>query len=544
MNVGERMDVMNFDALDYPYSSRRTAVYARRGMVATSQPLAAAAGLQVLQQGGNAIDAAVATAAALTVVEPTSNGIGSDSFAIVWHKGQLHGLNGSGVAPAGISLGELARRGYSEMPKFGWMPVTVPGTPAAWADLVERFGNLTLRQVLDPAIILARDGHPVSPTAAKYWALAAKRFASALEGPEFEHWFKTFTFDGRAPKPGETFRSAGHARTLELIGQSGAKAFYEGELAEEIERFARETGGLLAKADLAAHRSDWVNPVSIQYRGYDVWELPPNGQGIVALMALNILKGYDFSTMDVRERTHLQLEAMKLAFADGKRHIADPRHAEIPLDMLLSDEHAAQQRDRIGETALLPDPGAPVLGGTVYLATADGEGNMVSYIQSNYMGFGSGVVVPNTGIALQNRGHNFSMDPAHKNALAPGKRPYHTIIPGFLTKDGAAVGPFGVMGGFMQPQGHVQVMMNTLDFSMNPQAALDAPRWQWMQDNQVSIEETYGADVIEDLRRRGHEVDVAEDVGGFGRGQIIWRTEEGTLVGGTEPRTDGSIAAW
>lgn len=219
---------MNFDALDYPYSSRRTAVYARRGMVATSQPLAAAAGLQVLQQGGNAIDAAVATAAALTVVEPTSNGIGSDSFAIVWHKGQLHGLNGSGVAPAGISLGELARRGYSEMPKFGWMPVTVPGTPAAWADLVERFGNLTLRQVLDPAIILARDGHPVSPTAAKYWALAAKRFASALEGPEFEHWFKTFTFDGRAPKPGETFRSAGHARTLELIGQSGAKAFYEG----------------------------------------------------------------------------------------------------------------------------------------------------------------------------------------------------------------------------------------------------------------------------------------------------------------------------
>ncbi|MFB5190545.1 gamma-glutamyltransferase [Alicyclobacillus fastidiosus] len=535
---------MNFDALHYPHPSRRTAVYARKGMVATSHPLAAAAGLQVLQQGGNAIDAAVATAAALTVVEPTSNGIGSDSFAIVWHKGQMYGLNGSGVAPAGLSLEELSRRGHQEMPKFGWMPVTVPGTPRAWADLVERFGKLPLRQVLDPAISLARDGHPVSPIAAKYWAVAANRFASTLQGPEFEHWFKTFTFDGRAPKPGETFSSPGHARTLELIGESGAKAFYEGELADAIDRFARETGGLITKADLAAHTSDWVTPVSVDYRGYDVWELPPNGQGIVALMALNILKGYDFSNMDDRERTHLQLEALKLAFEDGRRHIADPRQADIPLAELLSDAHAQQQRARIGDQALLPDPGAPVLGGTVYLATADGEGNMVSYIQSNYMGFGSGVVVPGTGIALQNRGHNFSMDPNHKNALAPGKRPYHTIIPGFLTKDGQPIGPFGVMGGFMQPQGHVQVMMNTIDFGMNPQAALDAPRWQWMEDRRVTIEGSYGDEVVEDLRARGHEVEIASDAGGFGRGQIIWRTDEGNLVGGTEPRTDGTIAAW
>lgn len=535
---------LNFNAQDYPTGSRRTVVYAKRGMVATGHPLAAQAGLMMLQRGGNAIDAAIATAAALTVVEPTANGIGSDSFSIVWHQGKLHGLNSSGRAPKATSLDALHARGLDAMPTFGWMPVTVPGTPAAWAEMIERFGNLTLSQVLEPAIDYAREGHPVSPTTAKYWAFAARRFKEALKGPEFQHWFEVFTPNGEAPMAGDIYRSLGHATTLESIATSGARDFYEGDLADRIDHFARATGGLIRKEDLVGYRPAWVDPVSVSYRGYDVWELPPNGQGLVALIALKILEAFEIHTLSMEQRTHLQIEATKLAFDVCKNHITDPDYMTVSVEDLLSDSAIQALRQRIGDMALDPTPSVPVPGGTVYLATADGEGNMVSYIQSNYMGFGSGIVVPGTGIALQNRGHNFSMDPNHPNVLAPEKRPYHTIIPGFLTKDAEAVGPFGVMGGFMQPQGHVQVVMNTLDLHMNPQAAIDAPRWQWMADKVVSVERSLDAGVTEDLRKRGHDIEIADESGGFGRGQIIWRTQDGTLAGGTEPRTDGAVAAW
>ncbi|WAH37261.1 gamma-glutamyltransferase family protein [Alicyclobacillus dauci] len=535
---------MDFDALHYPFASRRNCVYATHGMVATSQPLAAQAGLQILQRGGNAIDAAVATAAVLTVVEPTSNGIGSDAFAIVWHKGKMHGLNGSGRSPAALTMDALKRRGLTELPAFGWLPVTVPGTPAAWADLVAKFGKLPLKSVLEPAIEYARHGFPVSPVAAKYWAFAAKRFGATLHGPEFENWFNVFTRDGAAPAAGEMFRSPAHADTLEAIANSNARDFYEGDLAGRIDSFSRETGGLIGKGDLMQHASEWVEPLSVDYRGYDVWELPPNGQGLVTLLALNILRGYDLGSMGEIERAHLQIEATKLAFEDARRHIADPDFMRIDVAELLSDEHTRAQRNRIGQCALQPLPGKHVRGGTVYLATADGEGNMVSYIQSNYMGFGSGIVVPGTGIALQNRGHNFSMDPDHPNALGPNKRTYHTIIPGFLTQGGRAVGPFGVMGGFMQPQGHTQVVVNTLDLALNPQAALDAPRWRWERDRDIVVESSMDAQVVQALADRGHNIEVTHDSGGFGRGQIIWRDEAGVLVGGTEPRTDGTVAAW
>lgn len=538
------MGFLGFDAHRYPFASRRTVVYARRGMVATSQPLAAQAGLHVLEQGGNAIDAAVATAAALTVVEPTSNGIGSDAFAIVWHKGKMYGLNSSGPSPMGMSIDALLDRGYDEMPTFGWMPVNVPGAPAAWAALVERFGTFTLAQDLDGAVSLASDGFPVSPVASYFWQRAFNRYAEVLKGPEYEPFFRVFTLDGEAPKAGQLFASPDHARTLQLIGMSGAREFYEGSLADAMHAYAVETGGLLRKSDFMAFRPEWVDPISVSYRNHDVWEIPPNGQGIVALMALGILNGFDLSNISPEERAHLQIEATKLAFEVGLAEIADPRSMRLTPQDMLAGPFLDSLRDRIGETAIQPNPSESHVGGTVYLCTADGDGNMVSYIQSNYMGFGSGIVVPGTGISLQNRGHNFSLNPNHPNALGPGKRPYHTIIPGFLTKDGQAVGPFGVMGGFMQPQGHVQVVSNTLDLHLNPQSALDAPRWQWMQDKRVVIESAIGDEMVSSLRARGHEVEVTEQGGPFGRGEIIWRQPDGVLVGGSEPRTDGTVAAF
>ncbi|MCL6517546.1 gamma-glutamyltransferase family protein [Alicyclobacillus sp.] len=534
---------MSFDAMYHPYPSRRTTVFARRGMVATSHPLAAQAGLEVLQRGGNAIDAAIATAAALTVVEPTSNGIGGDAFAIVWSGGRLHGLNSSGPAPQHLTIDAVRAAGHDEMPRFGWLPVTVPGAPAAWAALSERFGRLPLSEVLAPAVRLAEEGHPVSPVAAHYWQIAHRRYAE-LEGEAFRPWMDTFAPDGRAPQAGELWASPGHARTLRLIGQTRAEAFYRGELADEVDAFARRTGGLLRKEDLAAFRPEWVDPVSVSYRGYEVWELPPNGQGIIALMALNILNGFEFSAKDDVETVHRQIEALKLAFADGKQYITDPRFMPVHVEQLLSPAYAQARRELIGRQALDPVPGRPDRGGTVYLATADQDGNLVSFIQSNYMGFGSGIVVPGTGISLQNRGHTFSLDPSHVNALAPGKRTYHTIIPGFLTRGGEPVGPFGVMGGYMQPQGHLQVVMNLIDFHLNPQAALDAPRWQWTEGRKVVVEREFPAHIAQALARRGHEIQVANDAGGFGRGQVIWRLANGVLAGGTEPRTDGTIACW
>jgi gamma-glutamyltranspeptidase/glutathione hydrolase len=536
---------VKFDSQQYRYQSRRTVVYGIRGMVATGQALAAQAGLDILKKGGNAVDAAIATAACLTVVEPTSNGIGGDSFALVWSGGKLHGLNASGFSPAKTDATVLLSAGLKEVPKFGWKSVTVPGAPSAWAALSKKFGRLPLTDVMKPAISYAEDGYPVSPTMAGLWSRAAERYTKECEGAEFQSWAETFCPGGRAPLPGEKWSSGAHAETLSIIAESGAEDFYRGRLAERIDAYAKEYGAWLSASDLAEFYPEWVEPVSVNYRGYDVWEIPPNGHGIVALMALGILENYDFP--DCRERGdvyHALIEAMKLAFADGLRYVADRRFMDVRTDDLLSGEYAAKRRKLIGERALDPEPGSPHKGGTVYLATADGDGNMVSMIQSNYMGFGSGLVVPGTGIALHNRGNNFSLDPASPNFIAPGKKPYHTIIPGFLTKDNAAVGPFGVMGGFMQPQGHLQVVTNMIDFGMNPQEALDAPRWQWVGGRTVEMEQAVPNHVILDLAARGHDIRLSGDSVSFGRGEMIVRTEHGTLAGATEPRTDGCVAAW
>ncbi len=536
--------MLKFDTLYNPYASRRMTAYSKNGMVATSQPLAAEAGLSVLKRGGNAIDAAIATAVCLTVVEPTSNGIGGDAFALVWTKGQIFGLNASGPAPQLLTLQALGNAGHQEMPTYGWFPVTIPGAPAAWAELSARFGKLPLSEVMAPAIAYAEQGYPVSPTVGRNWEIAYDRYAQDLKGEQFNHWFKMFAPQGRAPRIGELWSSPDQARTLQVIAETNAQSFYRGDIADKIDQFSKRHGGLLRKEDLAAYTPEWVTPISVNYRGYKVWEIPPNGHGLVALMALNSLKGFEFEIKESPESYHRQIEALKLAFADGKKYIADPSQMSISIEDLLSDGYAAERRKQIGEKALQPEPGQPPKGGTVYLATADAEGNMVSYIQSNYMGFGSGLVVPETGISLHNRGNNFSLDPNHANCLQPGKRPYHTIIPGFLTKDSLPVGPFGVMGGFMQPQGHVQVIMNTVDYHLNPQATLDAPRWQWINGKTIEIEHSFSESMAQELTRRGHDIRWSMDTSSFGRGQIIWRTADGILAGGTESRADGHIAMW
>jgi gamma-glutamyltranspeptidase/glutathione hydrolase len=535
---------MNYDPLYYPYPSRRSVVFSTKGMVATSQPLAAQAGLEILKKGGNAIDAAVAAASCLTVVEPTSNGIGGDAFALIWTGGKLHGLNSSGPSPRSISLQALAAAGHKELPEYGVCPVTVPGAPACWAELARKFGRLPLTESMRPAMDYAENGFPVSPVVGDRWQAAYKIYG-ARHGDEFRHWFETFAPLGRVPLAGEIWRLPEQAATLAKIAETNAEAFYRGELAEKIDSFFRRYSGYLTAEDLAAFSPAWVEPVHVDYHGYEVWEIPPNGHGIVALMALNILNGFEEPAGDAAENCHRQIEAIKLAFADGLKYIADSRMMKVKVADLLSESYAAERRALIGDRAISPVPGRPHAGGTVYLAAADGEGNMVSYIQSNYEGFGSGMVVPGTGIALHNRGFCFSWDPKHDNCLGPGKKPYHTIIPGFLTKDGEAVGPFGVMGGFIQPQGHVMVVTNTIDQGLNPQAALDAPRFRWKEGKTVELEPQFPGHVAEILQRMGHEVKYGA-VGDreFGRGQIIWRNREGVLAGGSEPRADGQAAAW
>lgn len=532
------------DYLNHPFASKRHTVFAKNGMVATSQPLAAQAGLEILKKGGNAIDAAIATAATLTVVEPTSNGIGGDAFAIVWIKGELYGLNASGQSPELLTAEAVKALGHEKMPTLGLVPITVPGVPAAWAALSKRFGKLSLKETLEPAIRYAEEGYPLTPILGKYWKKAYEAYKKR-EGKEFEAWFETFTPDGKAPEIGEVWSSKGHAETLRKIGETEARSFYEGELAQKIEDFMVEHGGFLRKSDLASYEPEWVKPISTKYRGYDVWEIPPNGQGMVALMALNNFEQLDAPKWQSAETIHQQIESMKLAFVDGQAFITEPEDMPISTEQLLSKEHASVRVKEIGEVAVEPKPVELVKGGTVYLATADSEGNMVSYIQSNYMGFGSGIVIPGTGIALQNRGADFSLDENHPNYLKPKKRTYHTIIPGFLTKDGVAVGPFGVMGGYMQPQGHFQVVTNTIDYLLNPQAALDAPRWQWVGGKKVHVEPEFPNYLVQALQRKGHDIEVLPDTGSFGRGQIIWRNPEtGVLAGGTESRTDGMVAAW
>jgi len=514
-------------------------------MVCTSQPLAAQAGLDMLKKGGNAVDAAVAVASALTVLEPTGNGLGSDAFALVWMEKEkrLYGLNASGPAPMGLDPDTLRKKYGSTMPKRGWDTVTVPGAVSAWSALSYRFGRLSFEKLLSPAIGYARGGYPVSPMISKLWNDGFRRFQAELKEESQQPWFATFVPNGRAPQPGEVVTLPWHAATLEELASTGGESLYRGKLAERIDQWARKTGGVLRKEDLESFYPEWVEPISTDYRGYTVSEIPPNGHGIVALMALNIMEGFQVDGQEV-ERVHRQIESMKLAFADGQRYVTDPGFMRVTPEQMLSKEYAARRRALIGHDALTPEPGDPACGGTVYLCTADQEGNMVSYIQSNYMGFGSGVVIPETGISLQNRGNNFSLDPQSENCAAPGKKPYHTIIPGFLSKGGRAVGPFGVMGGFMQPQGHFQVILNTIDHGMNPQEVLDAPRWQWVGGKRVEVERAFPYDVTEALIRRGHEIKVVPESHLMGRGQIIWRNEEGVLMGATEPRADGVVAAW
>nr|MDD6335820.1 gamma-glutamyltransferase family protein [bacterium] len=533
------------DLLRYPYPSRRAAVLGKHGMVASSHPAASAAGLWALQQGGNACDAAVAMAAALAVVEPGSNGIGGDGFALIWHNGRLHGLNASGPAPRLANAEQLRSQGHTAMPVYGWPSVTVPGAPAGWAAIAHRFGRLDLPVLFRPAIDLARDGFAVY-TAASTWAEAGEKYRANLPPELFASFAQLFQVEGRWPRPGDILRFPDTADTLETLAATGCRDLYEGRLAGKIDAFSRKTGGWLRAEDLAAYKPQWVEPIGVDYRGYRVWEIPPNGQGMVALMALNILKNFSFDedAFGSSRTVHLQLEAMKLAFADGLAHIADPSRMRVGVQDLLSDAFARERAARIGARAAQPTAATPPKGGTVYFAAADGEGNMVSIIQSQYQGFGSGVVVPGTGIHLQNRGCNFSLQKGAVGELTPGVRPYHTIIPGFLTRGNQAVGPFGVMGAFMQPQGHVQVVMNMVDFGMNPQAALDAPRWCFEQGLSVAMEPQFPLDTPLALEGMGHAIHLPLRHTMFGRGQVIWRMPNGALVGGTESRADGALYAY
>ena len=540
---------MTFDPLLQRYPSQRYPIFARNGMVNCSSPLASAAGLEILRRGGNAVDAAVAAAAALTVVEPTANGLGSDAFALVWSAKdrKLYGLNSSGPAPMLASIERIHEDGRDcggIMPKHGWTPVTVPGAPKAWAELTARFGRQSLTDNLAPAIDYAENGYPCAPNLALLWSEAYQRYRRIFQEPCFDAWFKTFAPAGRAPEAGELVQLPDHAATLRAIADSNGEAVYSGEIARRIDTESKKYGGYLRYEDLATFHAEWVEPIRVSYRGYEVCEIPPNGQGIVALMALNILKEFTFTEKDSDETCHRQLEAIKMAFADALHYVTDPREMSIDYHRLLDPAYGAQRAAQMSDRAQVWTHDVPPKSGTVYLCCADREGNMVSYIQSNYMGFGSGIVVDGTGIALQNRGADFSLDPQAANCLKPGKRSYHTIIPGFLMKDGEAVGPFGVMGAYMQPQGHVQVVMNLIDFHLDPQQALDAPRWQWLRDGRIAVETRFDANLARALERRGHEVSVNISTPDFGRGQMIIRLDNGVLVGGTESRTDSNIACY
>lgn len=517
----------------YPYPSARSSLYAKNGMVVSTTPEASNVGLDILKKGGNAVDAAVAMAAALTVTEPTSNGIGGDCFAIVWMKGEMYGLNASGPAPKSINADAVKSLGHEKMPLKGWIPVTVPGAPAGWAALIEKFGNLTLEEVLSPAVKLAKEGFPVSPVVSHYFK-RAKNFYK-----DFEEWNNVF---GNVPEAGEILKLPLHAKTLEEISKTNAESFYKGDLAQKILESSKKGGGFLEKSDLENYSPEWVHPISVKYRGYDVWEIPPNTQGIAALIGLSILDGFKFSHKENKETYHKQFEAMKLAFTQTKKVVTDSSYMKYKPEELLNENYIKSLRDKITETPLEAEVLLPK-SGTVYLATADCNGNMVSFIQSNYMGFGSGIVIEGTGIAMQNRGADFSLNKEDANYLVGGKKSYHTIIPGFLTKDKEAIGPFGVMGGYMQPQGHIQVISNTLDFFLNPQASLDAPRWQWMGGKKFILEHGFDINIAKELKEIGHEVSIEMESGLFGRGGIIWRNKN-VLIGGTEKRADGTILGY
>ena len=531
------------------FSSRRSPVYGRDGMIATSQTLAVAAGMQVLQWGGNAADAAIATAAALNVTEPTSTGLGGDAFAL-YYEGktrQVYSLNGSGRAPRALTLERLQKEGLgSSLPADHPYTITVPGAAAAWCDLVARFGRLPLAKVLAPAVSLAEKGFPVAPITAYYWQRGAQGILSrAVNGREL-------TLDGRGPRAGELFRNPGLAKSLRTLAEGGKKAFYEGAIAEAVAAVIQTAGGCLSLEDLAQHTSTWTEPISTTYRSLRIFECPPNGQGLATLLALNLLEGFDLASLPPLStaRLHLEIEAMRLAFADTRIFVADPAFASAPLTGLLDKAYAAGRRSLIDPLRANPDirHGAPSgSSGTVYLTVVDGEGNACSFINSNYMGFGTGIVPPGWGFSLQNRGHNFSLDPRHPNALAPGKRPYHTIIPALATyaEDNVLYASFGVMGGFMQPQGHTQVLLGLVDDGLDPQSALDRLRYCIEPDDRggrVALEEGIAPQVIAALQEMGHPVEVVSGMGRslFGRGQIIRRDPQtGVLCGGSDPRADG-----
>lgn len=535
----------NFDSLEYKYPSRRNVVFGNNGMVATGNILASQAGLEIIKKGGNAIDAAIATAATLTVVEPTSNGLGGDAFAIVWFNGEIYGLNGSGFSPKSLNADLVSSLGYDKMPDYGLIPITVGGIPGAWASLIKRFGKMTLKEVLEPAIRYAKEGFAVQPEVARCWQEAFNIYLKELPSHnEFQGWFDTFSFNGKAPNAGDIVKLPYHAKTLETIGKTNAEDFYKGDIAEKIDLFMKKHGGYLTKEDLSLYEPEWVTPLSVNYKGFDVYELPPNGHGITVLMALNILKHFDIKDLDSFESVHYKIEALKIAFTDVKKYVSDRRHMKVKIEELLSESYAKKMASLITKNALTPKANIFSSGGTVYLASADAYGNMVSFIESNYMGFGSGVVIPETGIALQNRGANFSLDKDSPNYLMPLKKSYHTIIPGFISKDKKPLGPFGVMGAFMQPQGHLQVLTNIIDYNMNPQEALDRPRWQWTDSKTIELEQGFENSLALKLSRAGHNVVVKADSSSFGRGEIIFRNDDGVLCGGCEPRTDAGIAVW
>ncbi|GAA0746058.1 gamma-glutamyltransferase family protein [Ideonella azotifigens] len=532
-----------------PYPSARLPVFARN-VVATSHPLAAQAGLKLLAQGGNAVDAAIAAAAAMTVLEPCSNGLGSDAFCILWDGQQLHGLNASGRAPAAWSPGYFRQKygdGRATPPVRGWDAVTVPGAVAAWVALSERFGRLPLAQVLAPAAEIAERGYAVPVVVQQKWAAAAA-LPELTRQPGFTD---VFLPRGRAPAVGERWAMPGAARTLRAIGESRGRAFYEGEIAEALAAAAKAQGGAMTVADLAGHQPEWVDPIGMDYLGHRLHEIPPNGQGIAALIALGILKQWDHASLpiDCAEAQHLQIEAMKLAFADVYRFVAEPGAMAVTAEQLLEPAYLAE-RAKLIDPAKAQDFGAgnPVKGGTIYLTAADEEGRMVSFIQSNYMGFGSGVVLPEWGISLQNRGHGFSLDPASANVVAPAKRPFHTIIPAFLTKDGQPVMSFGVMGANMQPQGHLQTLVRMLAHGQNPQAACDAPRWRYNQGLSLNVEAHIAPAVLAGLRARGHQIEQINDsYQDFGAGQFIWRLGDPAVdgfVAASDPRRDGAAVGF
>lgn len=525
--------------IDYrmPYQSRRIPVIAEN-MVATSQPLAVQAGLKMLQDGGNAVDAALAAAITLTVVEPTSNGIGSDAFALIWNGDQLHGINGSGKSPAAWSPDYFS--GHDTMPKRGWDTVTVPGAVSVWAALSERFGSLEFEQLFIPAIYYAESGFPVSPITAVRW----QELAPELE--IFSGFRELYMPNGKPPEIGDMFACLEMAQTLDEIRRTRGESFYRGRLAEQIASCAVQNGGGLSLQDLAVHEPLWVDPVSCSYRGCEIHQIPPNGQGLAVLQGLGVLDNFDLAALpvDSADSIHLQAEAMKLAYADVFCHLSDPESMRVDHRQLLDTAYLkkrAQQIDRgkvcTPVTGIEPEPG------TVYLTTADASGMMVSFIQSNYMGFGSGIVVPGTGISLHNRGCGFTLEPGHPNQVGGSKRPFHTIIPGFVTRDDEPVMSFGVMGAHMQAQGQVQMVTRVLDYLQNPQAASDAPRWHVSPGGELALENGVDGSVIEELARRGHRLTTDDPQHLFGGAQLILKVED-RYVGGSDHRKDGMAAGF